>query len=45
VDDVSSKPLAVHNWGVKNSTNPIKVIEPRQKQASTVRKNKKTIST
>ena len=37
--------LAVHNWGVKNSTNPIKVIEPRKKQASTVRKNKKTIST
>jgi len=37
--------LAVHNWGVKNSTNPIKVIEPRQKQASTIRKNKKTIST
>jgi hypothetical protein len=36
---------AVHNWGVKNSANPIKVIEPRQKQASTVRKNKKTIST
>jgi hypothetical protein len=37
--------VAVHNWGVKISTNPIKVIEPRQKQASTIRKNKKTIST
>ena len=32
--------LAVHN-----STNPIKVIEPRKKQASTGRKYKNTIST
>jgi hypothetical protein len=32
--------LAVHN-----STNPIKVIEPRKKQASTGRKYKITIST
>ena len=41
--------VAVHNWGVKNSANPSKVIEPsqkkKQKQASNVRKNKKTIST
>jgi hypothetical protein len=37
--------LAVHNWGVKNSTNPIKVIEPRKKQASTGSKYKITIST
>jgi hypothetical protein len=30
---------------VHNSTNPIKVIEPRKKQASTGRKYKITIST